>query len=69
MNKTKSLSSIKTWMRKHSMQMALVTSLAGVIISVMPYFEAYLPQWVAGTVMTLCGVATALARVWPQEEM
>lgn len=60
------MNKIKTWMRKHSMQMALITSLAGVIISVMPYFQAYLPQWAVGSIMAFCGVLTGVARILPQ---
>lgn len=48
--------------------MAIVTSLAGVAVSVMPYFEQYLEQWQMGVVMTICGVLTAIGRLIPQGE-
>lgn len=55
-------------LKKYSMQMAIVTSLAGVAISVMPYFESYLEQWQMGVVMTVCGILTAVGRLIPQGE-
>ncbi|AUR97830.1 TMhelix containing protein [Vibrio phage 1.244.A._10N.261.54.C3] len=54
-------------LKKYSIQMAILTSLAGVVITVMPYFESYLEQWQMGLVMTLCGVLTALGRMIPQK--
>lgn len=62
------MNKLKEWMKKYSMQMAVATSLAGVVVSIMPYYEAYLPQWVTGLVMTGCGVLTALVRIIPQGE-
>lgn len=59
---------LKEWLSKYSMQMALATAMSGVVISVMPYFEAYLPQWGTGIIMATCGVLTALARIIPQGE-
>ncbi|QZI90371.1 hypothetical protein MYOV003v1_p0047 [Vibrio phage 207E48.1] len=54
-------------LKKYSIQMAILTSLAGVAITVMPYFETYLEQWQMGAVMTVCGVLTALGRLVPQK--
>lgn len=62
------MNKLKVWMKKYSMQMAVATAFAGVVISVMPYFEAYLPQWVTGIIMASCGVLTGIARVLPQLE-
>lgn len=62
------MNKVKQWMKKYSMQMAVATSLAGVVVSIMPYYEAYLPQWATGLVMTVCGILTALARIIPQGE-
>lgn len=63
------MNKVKSWMKKYSMQMAALTSIAGVVVSVMPQFEMYLPQWATGAIMSACGIITALARVWPQEEV
>lgn len=60
------MNKLKYWMNKHSMKMAAITAVAGVTISVMPYFETYLPQWATGAIMATCGVITALARIIPQ---
>lgn len=59
---------LKEWMSKYSMQMAVVTALAGVAVSVMPYFESYLSQGTVGIIMAVCGTLTAFARIIPQGE-
>lgn len=59
---------MKDWLKKYSIQMSILTSLAGVIISVMPYFEAYLQQWQIGIIMFLAGFFTAIGRLIPQGE-
>lgn len=55
------------WFKKYSMQGAVLTAIAGVVISVMPYFESYLEQWQTGSIMAVCGVVTALGRMIPQD--
>lgn len=61
------MNKLKSWMKKYSMQMAVVTAFAGVVISIMPYFQAYLPQWLVGVIMAICGMLTALVRIIPQD--
>lgn len=62
------MNKIKEWFKKYSMQMSVATVFAGAAISVMPYFESYLPQWLVGIIMAVCGVLTAIARIIPQGE-
>ncbi|QBJ00586.1 hypothetical protein [Vibrio phage vB_ValP_IME234] len=54
------------WLKKYSIQLSIATSLAGVVISVMPYFEAYLAQWQVGLIMAAAGFFTAIGRMIPQ---
>lgn len=61
------MNKLKKWMTKYSMQMAVATVVAGMVITVMPYYSAYLPQWLVGVIMTSCGFLTAIARMIPQE--
>ncbi len=51
---------------KYSLILAILTALAGVVVSVMPYFEASLTQTQVGLIMAACGVVTAIARIIPQ---
>lgn len=59
---------MKEWLKKYSIQMSLLTALSGVVISVMPYFEASLEQWQIGLIMFFAGFFTTIGRLIPQGE-
>lgn len=56
------------WLKKYSIQMSIATSLAGIVMMVLPYFDLGLPNWGVGIIMAICGFLTGLARIIPQVE-
>lgn len=57
---------MKEWLKKYSIQATIATTLAGLVMSVLPYFNMYIPQEAMGAIMAVCGIVTGIGRVLPQ---